>query len=1167
MELDREEEKLLRSVALQNSRAVMVARERAERELIQAKEALERKAEELAQQREWFQVTLSSIGDAVITTDTQGKVTFLNPIAETMTGWKMTDAVGHPLETVFKIVNETSRQPVDNPIAKVLREGNIVGLANHTALIAKDGRETAIEDSAAPIRNSKGEISGAVMVFHNVTERRGAEVALRRSEKLLSDFFENAAVGLHWVGPDGIILRANRAELELLGYSEEEYVGHHISEFHADAPVISDILNKLTCGETLHSCAARLLTKDGSIKHVLISSNVLWENGKFIHTRCFTRDISEQKRAEETLRKESERLHLAMSAGRLGDWTWNASTDIVTLSDRAADIFGLPHGATITWTKMREILHEEDREPARLALEKALADHSDYNIEYRVTHPSGALCWIASKGLGTYRDDGSGTGMIGVVQDITDQKESEENMRRSEERLRTLANSIPQLAWMAEPDGHIFWYNDGWYNYTGTTLAEMEGWGWEKVHDPKMLPLVTERWNESLRTGQPFEMEFPLRGADGVFRWFLTRVNPMRDSEGRVVRWFGTNTNVDEVRRTREALLEETRVLELLNDTGAAIASKLDLQSLVQTVTDSATQLTGAKFGALFYNVINEQGESFLLYTLSGAPREAFEKFGLPRNTPVFNPTFRGEGVMRSGDITKDPRYGTMSPHHGMPKGHLPVRSYLAVPVISRSGEVLGGLFFGHPEADIFTERSERLAVGVAAQAAVAIDNARLYDAAQKEIAERKKAEEALAQRVRLTALRAEVSADLARSDDLRVVLKRCTDALVKHVDACFARIWTVNAAENFLELQASSGIYTHLDGPHGRVKMGQFKIGRIAENRQPHLTNDVQNDPNISDPDWARREGMVGFAGYPLMVESRVVGVIALFARQPFTEELLKELLLMADGLAQWIQRKQAEQALHEAQEKLSRHAEDLENQVTERTSALRETIGELEAFSYSISHDMRAPLRAMQSFALILAEDYALHLDANGKEYIRRITTAAERMDRLIQDVLTYSRIARTDLPLVPIDVEKLIKDILISYPAFQAPAAEIQVEGEFPRVLGLEAVLTQCISNLLGNAVKFVPPGGPPRVRVWAETMPNGATVRILFKDNGVGIEKDAHERIFVMFQRLSKSYEGTGIGLAIVKKGAERVSGTVGLESEPGRGSTFWLELKRADAPRK
>jgi signal transduction histidine kinase/CheY-like chemotaxis protein len=179
-------------------------------------------------------------------------------------------------------------------------------------------------------------------------------------------------------------------------------------------------------------------------------------------------------------------------------------------------------------------------------------------------------------------------------------------------------------------------------------------------------------------------------------------------------------------------------MLELLNRTGAAIASQLDLQTLVQTVTDAATELSNAKFGAFFYNVVNQQGESFFLYTLSGVPRSAFENFSLPRNTDVFNPTFRGEGVVRSDDITRDPRYGKMAPHYGMPKGHLPVRSYLAVPVVSRSGDVIGGLFFGHPEVGIFTERAERLVKAIAAQAAVAIDNARLYETAQKAAEERK---------------------------------------------------------------------------------------------------------------------------------------------------------------------------------------------------------------------------------------------------------------------------------------------------------------------------------------------------------------------------------------------------------------------------------------------
>ncbi len=192
-----------------------------------------------------------------------------------------------------------------------------------------------------------------------------------------------------------------------------------------------------------------------------------------------------------------------------------------------------------------------------------------------------------------------------------------------------------------------------------------------------------------------------------------------------------------ELLRAREALRDETRVLELLNDTGRAIAAELDLQAVVQKVTDSGRELTGAEFGAFFYNVTDDKGESFVLFTLSGAPREAFERFGLPRNTPVFDATFRGLGVVRSDDITKDPRYGTMAPHHGMPKGNLPVCSYLAVPVKSRSGAVIGGLFFGHRAPGVFTDRAERLMLGVAAQAGIAIDNARLYEAAQKSAEER----------------------------------------------------------------------------------------------------------------------------------------------------------------------------------------------------------------------------------------------------------------------------------------------------------------------------------------------------------------------------------------------------------------------------------------------
>ncbi len=206
------------------------------------------------------------------------------------------------------------------------------------------------------------------------------------------------------------------------------------------------------------------------------------------------------------------------------------------------------------------------------------------------------------------------------------------------------------------------------------------------------------------------------------------RVSKVQIVDGQEVGRVWSFRDITDRRRAEEALRDETRILEILNKTGAAVASELDVQALVQTVTDAATELSGAQFGAFFYNSIDEQGDAYMLYALSGAPREAFQDFGHPRATPLFGPTFKGAPPIRLADVMRDSRYGQMPPHHGMPHGHLPVRSYLAVPVISRNAEVIGGLFFGHPEPGQFTERSERLIVGVAAQAAIAIDNARLYE-------------------------------------------------------------------------------------------------------------------------------------------------------------------------------------------------------------------------------------------------------------------------------------------------------------------------------------------------------------------------------------------------------------------------------------------------------
>ena len=277
---------------------------------------------------------------------------------------------------------------------------------------------------------------------------------------------------------------------------------------------------------------------------------------------------------------------------------------------------------------------------------------------------------------------------------------------------------------------------------------------------------------------------------------------------------------------------------------------------------------------------------------------------------------------------------------------------------------------------------------------------------------------------------------------------------------------------------------------------------------------------------------------------------------------------------------RQEAQAALQAANQRLAEQAAQLENLVAERTEKLRETVADLEAFSYSVAHDMRAPLRSMQGFARILLEEHAGQLDSVGQGYLERIASSAARMDLLIQDVLNYTRVMRSEALLVPVDLDRLLRDLIAVYPNWQPPLAYIRIDGSLPTVLGHEGFLTQCLSNIVGNALKFVAPGVAPSVKVWAEERgpapggpvesgrPAGVTpmVRVWIEDNGIGIAPGDRCRVFRMLERINpaEQFEGTGIGLTIVSKAVQRLGGRIDFESAPGKGSRFWMEFKKAPA---
>ncbi|MFG5408169.1 PAS domain S-box protein [Piscinibacter sakaiensis] len=329
---------------------------------------------------------------------------------------------------------------------------------------------------------------------------------------------------------------------------------------------------------------------------------------------------------------------------------------------------------------------------------------------------------------------------------------------------RQIVDSASDTAIIAtDTEGRVTSWSEGARHLLGWTEAEMLGQDLERLFVPadQAAGRFAAEMAEALASGRGGGDEGWRVHRDGHRLWAVGELTPIRGADGSHIGFVKVLRDRTAQRRAEESAAEERRALEVLNRVGSALAMEPDLHRLVQIVTDAGVELTGAEFGAFFYNVHDEEaGSQTMLYTLSGAPHEAFARFPMPHITPVFAPTFHGAGIVRSDDITRDPLYGRHPPHRGMPPGHLPVRSYLAVPVISRSGSVLGALLFGHGRPG----RSERGLTGLAAEAAVAIDNTRLVAEAQRELAERRRAEDALRElNATLEQQVADRSAELAR--------------------------------------------------------------------------------------------------------------------------------------------------------------------------------------------------------------------------------------------------------------------------------------------------------------------------------------------------------------------------------------------------------------------
>jgi PAS domain S-box-containing protein len=828
--------------------------------------------------------------------------------------------------------------------------------------------------------------------------------------------------------------------------------------------------------------------------------------------------------------------------------------------------------------------------------------------------------------------------------------------------FRQISESIPQLIWITRPDGYHEYYNRPWYEYTGLTPEETAGEGWRRAFHPDDLEEAGRRWAHSLRTGEPYEVEYRCRRHDGVWRWFLGRARPLRDESGRIVRWFGTCTDIDDQKRAADSMRLLDRAGALLSssqlDYEATLAAltRLTVPSLADWCAIEIAEADGStrQVGVAHVDPAKVRWAEELRVRYPPRPEDPHGVLSVIRTgRPVLLPDIPDELLVA----------GARDAEHLRIARELGLRSALVLPLTAR-GRTLGALTLVNAESGRrFSAADMPLAEQLASRAALAVDNARLFRDALKleqrfrslvtasaqavwvtlpdgdvvedspswraftgqtyeewvgqgwldavhpedreaaarawreavarrslyeveyrlrrpdgsytptrvrgvpvlnadggvrewvgtntDITAQRRAEEGTRRLEReraarrLEALRAEVSQALSREGTVPAILQGCAEALARHLGARAARLWLRVRGAEVLELAGNAGPAALPCERWGRLTCQQGLPGEVARSRQQLQVEHLDEDPRALDPAWLREAGIHAFAGVPLLVRDELVGVLGLYGAQPLSEDAMAALAAVADAIAQGVERRRAEESLKQRAEELARSNE------------------ELQQFAYVASHDLQEPLRMVASYTQLLGRRYKGRLDADADEFIRYAVDGVNRMQRLIQDLLAYSRVGTRGREPWPVDAGRALQRATANLEASIRETRATVRSGPLPPVLADETQLAQVFQNLVGNALKFHGEA-PPHVEVAGVLQ--GAEVRFTVRDRGIGIDPQYFDRIFIIFQRLhgKEEYPGTGIGLAICKKIIERHGGRIGVESHPGQGTTFWFTLPAAPA---
>jgi PAS domain S-box-containing protein len=719
----------------------------------------------------------------------------------------------------------------------------------------------------------------------------------------------------------------------------------------------------------------------------------------------------------------------------------------------------------------------------------------------------GSFYWVDTTIVPFLDERGKPRQYVAIRADITARKQTEASLQGSEDRFRTMANSMPQLACIAKADGFIIWYNERWYEYTGTTPAQMEGWGWQSVHDPLVLPDVMKNWQAAINAGQAFEMQFPLRAADGTFRNFLTRVQPLKDAAGRVIQWFGTNTDVDTLKQM-EASLRNTRAR--LNSTLAA--------GLIGTWTWDIRNdcLIADEFTARAFSVDVDAAAK-------GLPATDYLQAVVTEDQPTVAAAL-AQAIETCGhyDIQYRVRQVNAQPRWFQARGR--VEGDATGKAESFHGAVMDVTDRKHAEHEILRLNRELEQRVIERTAQLEAANMELRDS-----------------RAELNSLfECLPGLYLILTPDFKIVA--ASDAYLKATLTTRPAILGRDLFEVFPD--------NPNDPATTAVSNMRTSINRVLEQAVPDTMAIQRHD--VRRPDGVFEER------YWSPINSPAFGV----------DRRIKYIVHRVEEVTDFVRQKSqatgGTEELRVRMEKMEAEIYQSSQKVKEANQQLAAANKELEAFSYSVSHDLRAPLRGVDSYVRMLQEDCADRLDAEGHRLLNVVSSEAKRMGRLIDDLLAFSRLGRVPMQSTAVDMGLLARtvfDSVIATTPGSIPDTRFELKP-LPPALGDCNLLRQVFANLIGNAVKYSGKQQAPVVEVGGWDRAGELTYYV--KDNGVGFDEKYGHKLFGVFQRLhsEEEFEGTGVGLAIVQRVVQRHGGKVRAESKPGKGATFYFTLPAA-----